>query len=165
MFIYQVMIGYKKPAYHYPKGSLKKLTRLASHGKVRSVARFILKDLSMKKQVIIEVGKVIKNELKLFCSNKFDSILVETSQAALQFFTWESMWEEMAKATPFLLSILQSCMSKQAKIERLKAVICMCFAILAKFRNPRLCLVQSMMSMILLAEHASKNVSVHTSIV
>ena len=60
MFIYQVMIGYKKLAYHYPKGSLKKLTKLANHGKVRSVARFILKDLSMKKQVIIEVGKVIK---------------------------------------------------------------------------------------------------------
>ena len=73
------MISYKKPAYYYPKGSLKKLTRLASNGKVRSVVTFTLNDLSMKKQVIVEVGKLIRNELKLFCSNKFDSVLVETS--------------------------------------------------------------------------------------
>ena len=48
----QVVIGYKKPSYRYPKGSLKQLIRLASLGKVRSMVRFAIKDPSMKGQVI-----------------------------------------------------------------------------------------------------------------
>lgn len=98
------MIGYKKPTYRYPKGSLKKLTQMASGGKV---VRFAIQDLSIRNHLITEVGKVMRNELKLFCSNKYDSVvLVETSQAALEFFTWDSMWNEMSKVTPIILSLL-----------------------------------------------------------
>lgn len=42
----------------------------------------------------------------------------------------------MAKVTPSLLSLLQACITKQAIPERVKIVVCMCVAILAKFRNP-----------------------------
>lgn len=155
------MIGYKKPAYRYPKGSLKQLTRLAGHGKVKSVVKFALKDHSMKGQVIAEVGKVVNKELKLLCSNKFNSILLETSQAALEYFSWESLWLELTKRIPVFLSILRACsVKRQADPERVKPVVCMCAVILAKFRNPKACLVQCIISMILQAGHASKQVSV-----
>ncbi len=159
------MIGYKKPAYRYPKGSLKQLARLASVGKVKSVVKFALKDPSMKGQVIAEVGKIVSKELKLLCSNKFNSVLLETSQIALEYFSWESLWLEMIKATPVLLSVLQACTVKRRVYpERVKPVVCMCAAILAKFRNPKACLVQSVISMILQAGHASKQVSVASCI-
>ena len=154
------MIGYKKPAYRYPKGSLKQLTRLASQGKIRSVVRFALKDHTMKCRRIAEVGRIMSNELRLLCSSKFNSILLETSQTALKFFSWETVWQEMAKATPVILSLLQVCIPKHASLERVKPVVCMCAPILAKFRNPKLCLVQSVVSMVLQAGHASKQVSV-----
>ena len=157
----QVVICYKKPSYRYPKGSLKQLTRLASLGKVRSMVRFAIKDPSMKGQVIEEVGKVVSQELKLLCSNKFNSILLETSQTALKFFSWESLWLEMVQSTPVLLSCLKACAPKQANPERMKVVVCMCTAILAKFRNPKACLVQSVISMILQVGHTSKQVTLY----
>ena len=154
------MIDYKKPAYRYPKGSLKKLIRLACHGKVGSVVRFALKEPCMKTQVISKVGEIMKSELKLFCSKKFDSILLETSQAALEYFSWESMWLEMVKATPVIMSLFCGCLSQKANKDKLKPIICMCTAVLAKCRNPKLCLMQSIISLILLAGHASKQVSI-----
>ena len=153
------MIGYrKKPAYRYPKGSLKRIVRLACNGKVGSIVKFALKDPSMKNQVISKVGEIMRNELKVFCSKKFDSVLLESSQAALEYFSWESMWQEMAKATPVMMSLFCSCLSRRADKDKLKPVICMCTAMLAKSRNPKLNLVQAIISLILLAGHASKQV-------
>ena len=156
------MLGYRnKPAYRYPKGSLKKVVRLACNGKIGSVVKFALKDPSMKSEVISKVGDSMRKELKSFCSNTFNSVLVETSQAALEYFSWESMWQEMAKATPVIMSLFSTCLSHQADKAKLKPIICMCTAILAKSRNPKLCLVQSIISLILLAGHASKQVSIY----
>ena len=152
----QVRIGYKKPLYRYPKGALKQLARLASLGNIGSVVRFALRDTRLKSQVIAEVGKIVSNELKFLCSNKFNSVLMETSQTALEFFSWESLWLEMVKATPVLLALLQACTPKQANPKRMQPVVCMCTGILAKFRNHSACLVQSLISMILQAGYASK---------
>ena len=88
----------------------------------------------------------MKSELKLFCSKKFDLVLLETSQAALEYFSWESMWQEMAKATPVIMSLFCSCLSQKGNKDKLKPIICMCTAILAKCRNSKLCLVQSIIN-------------------
>lgn len=78
---------------------------------------------------------------------------------ALEHFTWETMWQEMAKVTPSLLSLLQACTPTQAASERVKTVVCLCTAILAKFQNSKLSLVQAVISLIMQTGHASEQVS------
>ena len=88
------------------------------------------------------------------CSDNFDSMLRYSTDVSLQNFTWESIWLEMKSKAPICLSILDGCLP-QTSI----SVTCLCFAMLAKSRNPKMSLIQSVIALILHAGHAGSQVS------
>lgn len=154
----QTVIGLKKPVYHHITGPMKKLARLVGRGNLTSIAGFVMKNLPLRAKVLKEVQKVVGNEIKAICSDKHKSIFRDKSQDLLEHFSWEPLWLELSCKAPVLLSLMKGCTPKKADPERIKPIICTCAAILMKFRNPKLCHFQAVISLLLHAGHASKQV-------
>ena len=69
------------------------------------------------------------------------------------------MWDELAVKTPTLLTILEAVFScKATGLSKIWPVTCIVVAIMAKFMNPAVNLVQSYISILLHAGHCSKQV-------
>ena len=64
----------------------------------------------------------------------------------------------VAKA-PVFLSFVKACVPKR-NAEKAKPVLCMCSAILLKYRNNKMSLVQCIISLILQAGHCGNQVSI-----
>ena len=154
----QTIIGLKKPVYHHITGPMKKLARLVGRGNLTSIAGFVIKSPALKSKVLNEIQKIVGNEIKILCSDKEKSIFRDKSQHHLENFSWEPLCSELSSKAPVLLSIMKGCTPKKADPERIKPIICTCAAILLKFRNPKLCYFQAVISLLLHAGHASKQV-------
>lgn len=109
--------------------------------------------------VLRELHRLISKEL---CSESFGPILREKSWAAFQGFTWESLWLELVEKAPIFLTFAIGCVPmKKAELgisEMAKPVLCMCAAMLLKFRNPKMSLVQRIISLIVDAGHCGTQV-------
>lgn len=111
--------------------------------------------------VLREIARLIRREIKAACSDNFASMLKDTTDVALSKFSWESIWNELTTVAPVLFSILEGCLALPRKVGiAKKPVICMIFAMLAKFRNPKMSLVQAAISLILRAGHAGSQVNI-----
>ncbi len=153
------MVHYKKPKYFKLSRSLKKLGRYVGRGKWSSIAQAVLKDEALAGRVVSGVAATIGREVKLVCSAKHESILMMKTKPALENFTWRTVWAELQQSAPTLLKVLQEALPRQKReSEAAKPVICMCASLLLKFRNPRVNVVQAVISLILQAGHASKEV-------
>ena len=156
-----------------------KFGSLVARGSKVAIADECMKIKDLKVAVINKVGKMIREEVWVLCSNKSHSILKSTDPKILKKFNCDSVITEMEKYTPTLLRILKEC-TKPLKARKKKtqqkrpqvtspnnqhAVIAMCTAILCKNRRPSMCLVQKMISLILQAGRASKQVHVQYIVV
>ena len=66
-------------------------------------------------------------------------MMCDTNDVVLMNFSWESLWLEISKKAPTLTSILCSSILDKGKSEQeKKPVICICAALLSKFRNPKI---------------------------
>ena len=113
----------------------------------------MLIDKTIRQNVLKNIRRLMKEEIKAMCSGNFDSML-RYSTVSLQNFTWESVWLEMRSKAPICLSILDGCLPQTPK-----SVTCLCFAMLAKSRNPKMSVIQSVIALILRAGHAGSQVS------
>lgn len=66
-----------------------------------------------KASIVSKVGKLIREEVRVLCSNRFDSILKSTDSKALCNFKCEMVIDEMKKWAPTLLSVLKECTKPQ----------------------------------------------------
>ena len=112
----------------------------------------------MKKENTKQVGLMVRKELQGICSDIYNSIFCEHSVASIKQFNWDTLISELEDKTPLTLHLLQNCFPHQAKSEVTYPVICMCMAILMKGRNQKMCMLQAMVSLILYAGHAGKQV-------
>ena len=133
---------------------MKKLARLVGRGNLTSIAGFVIKNPALKSKVLNEI---VGNEIKILCSDKETSIFRDKSHH-LDNFSWEPLWSELSSKAPVLLSIMKGCTPKKADLERIKHIICTCAAIPLKFCNRKLCYFQAVISLLLHAGHASKQV-------
>ena len=115
----------------------------------------------LQKNVVRGVGRILHQEFKSLCADSFPSILRDTTDVALKHFSWESLWMEILQKAPMFVSVLESCLPAKTKLDR-RPVICMCAAMLAKYRNPKMCHVQAAVSLLLHAGHAGTQVGIHT---
>ena len=92
-----------------------------------------------------------------------NSILCNQSSDALNTFTWGKLHDELAERAPLLLTLLEMCThTRKPRINR-QAVIGLCAVILLKFRFSKMSLVQKIVSLILYAGHAGKQVGIYYS--
>lgn len=161
----QVIVGYKKPRYYHMRKHLKPYAKRLGRGSLRSMVLHAVKDPLTLPAIIEGVTKIINKELKTMCSRSFDSILREKSQAAMEHFSWESVWGELLQSAPVLMAIMQGSVARRKSMElpqMAKPVLCMCASMLLKFRNPQMCYLQCVVSLILHAGHAGTQVSIFT---
>ena len=83
----------------------------------------------------------------MICSKKFNSVMRDTSDVAMEHFSWA-----FCKA-PIYLSLVVSA-TKLSK----KPVICTIAGMLANFQNPKMCFVQEVISLLLKCGHAGSQV-------
>lgn len=104
---------------------------------------------------------VRRNEVVPLSSDNHDSFLRLKSKPAIEHFTWESVWIELQKNAPILMSLLTNLIPQSKRnSEESKPPLCMCASILLKLQNPKMNLVQSMVSLVLKAGHATKQVAI-----
>ncbi len=156
----QVVVEYSKPRRFQLTPSRKKIGRLLGRGNKQSLASIVLHpdNKELQGRVVKGVGKLIQRELQSLCADSYPAMMRDTSDAALESFNWESLWIEASQKVPTLVAVLSNCMSAKSKLKK-EPVICMCVAMLAKFRNPKKCHVQAAISLLLHAAHAGTQVN------
>ena len=72
--------------------------------------------------------------------------------ASMESFTWASLWSELKQRAPLSATVMESFLpSFKEKNDNVTPVLCMCFAIILKKRNPKMNMVQSFISLTLYA--------------
>lgn len=134
---------------------VKQLTR----GSIISVARQCLKNTAARKSIIKSIGHMIRREVMTLCSESVSSVLSVKSTDAMEKFTWDALIEELQRNAPVFLQILQICTksSKHRLIDQ-NAIIGVCCSLLCRYRSQRMNLLQRVISVILYAGHANKQV-------
>ena len=122
----------------------------------------MLQNTSLRSEVISLLCKEIQKEIKSVCSDTHDSILRMTSKPALENFTWNRVWQELQLKTPLLANILNRILppSKQNK-KTVIPTLCVCASIILKLQNQKVNVVQTMISLVLKAGRATKQVCNH----
>ena len=146
----------RKTRYFHLSRSLKKLGRFVGKGNKQSIVKAVMENNHLHALVIRAVSKEVQGELKEICSDSYDTILRIKYKVALENFSWNRVWRELKSRTPTLLAILSgSCANGPVQ-----PAICTCASILMKLRNPKVNLVQAMISVVLKAGHANTQVRV-----
>ena len=157
----KVVVSYSKQSkYHYLTSSLKKLGRYVGRGKNSLIAQAAVENRTLRPKIAVKLAAhVRRHEIVPICSDNHDSLLRLKSKPAVEHFTWESVWLELQKNAPILMSLLTSLLPQSKRnSEASKLPLCMCASILLKLQNPKMNLVQSMVSLVLKAGHATKQV-------
>ena len=76
------------------------------------------------------------------CSKRINSVRQNKSAAILRQFTWDSLMKELTQHAPTLLHVLKGRTLTCRKKENQDATICLCAAILLRFRNRNMNLLQ-----------------------
>ena len=76
----------------------------------------------------------------------------------IESFTWEKLLDELKHNAPTFLGFLQTCVHTSTLRSNSEAVVGICAAIILKHRYNRMNLVQKILSLILHAGHAGKQV-------
>lgn len=122
-----------------------------------SFARYCVKNQRTKKALIKTLGRELNIEISFLCSDK-SSILYKFSKQSLMNFKFTAVTKELERKTPILYSLLRSCTKTPKPRSNADQVLVLLAGIICKNRKPQFCQVQRMISMILYAGHASKQV-------
>lgn len=58
----------------------------------------------MKTSVVFWIGRILRKEVAILCSDKVKSVLKDKSNSALKTFQWKNLDDEMIAHTPILRS-------------------------------------------------------------
>ena len=95
----------------------------------------------------------VKEEVKVICSDKTNSKLKSND---ITDFSWESIWSELQMYMPCLAIFLSEVLPDSSNDNR--RVICLIISMILKFRYPKMCLVQKVISMYLFGNSVHKKV-------
>ena len=116
-----------------------------------------LADQKTRQYTLSNIGRIVRTEIKKMST--VQSILCSQSPDDLKNFKWSDIYTELKEKAPVFLGILVSATKTRSPRSRdNQAVICICVAILLKYRFKRLSLVQKIVSLILYNGHCSKKV-------
>ena len=87
-----------------------------------------LSHLGHHKNVIVEMAKKIRHEMKDICSHKHDSILRDDNEG-VRHFSWETVWLELLDKMPTLMNLLGCLISDP---QESKPLLCLIVSMLLK---------------------------------
>ncbi len=118
-------------------------------------AKECLANEKVRSYIISKVGFTIRKEIKLMST--FQSVL-RSELPDLKNFKWDMIYNELQQKAPIFLSFLLSATHTRVKRSNRIAVICVCTAVLLKYRFRDLNMVQKILSLMFYSCHASKEV-------
>ena len=120
---------------------------------------------TLRPELVTAMCRTVGAEIKCVCSDSRNSILRMKNKTALEHFTWETVWSELEQKAPTLTAILLGLApTSKRESEHIKPALSLCASILLKLRNDKVNLVQSVISLVMKAGHASKQVCLLTQI-
>ena len=116
-----------------------------------------MKNASSRQYTIQHFHSLINKELKYLCSDRVNFILQSNS---IDSFTWKKLIDELKHYSPTLFGFLHACVKTKASSRQKNSdtVLGICAAILLKHRYFKMSLVQKILSIVLYAGHAGKQV-------
>ena len=117
-------------------------------------ASTIVKSDTTFDKLIAETARKIKLEMKKFSSDETDSLLRDTYEA-VKHFSWRTVYLEMQRHLPTLVSLLAGIIPHSDLKEPL---VCMVISQILKSRHQRMCLVQRAVSVMMYGNGCSKMV-------
>lgn len=151
---FQVHIGYQKPKSYILTPHRKRIGKAVARKSHKEIAVECMKNKFTCQHAIRLIGNKVKEEIRAISSSSV--ALVYQSKNSIK---WSKFISAVSTCAPTLLSLLTSATKTRGPRCNQSAVIGMCFALLLKHRNPKLNLVQKIISLILYAGHCSKQVA------
>ena len=152
----------KKNRYFHLTGSLKKIGKYVGRGNKRSIAAAVVQNVVLRREVVVCLCREMQREIRNICSDTHDSILRMTSKPALENFTWDRVWQELLAKSPLLAATLTGLLPASKKMHsNVIPALCVCASIILKLQNQKVNVVQTMISLVLKAGHATKQVCWH----
>ena len=127
--------------------------------------------------ILLVLGKEIEKEMTKMSAKKTNSCFRQRHLAAMQIFTWDSLVSELESNALTLHQVLKACVTVSRSLRAQKrcgskknirfhhpesaAVLGLCAAVLLRYHNHSMSLVQWILSVILHSGHAWKQVHVH----
>ena len=131
------------------------MVRKVVRGSKQAVIGDCFKDPTTRTYVIRKVQSIVHKELRSLCSNKINSVL---RRADIRNFNWDELLNEVQFHAPVFFAIIQSCVHTTSPRENRKPIIGLCTAVLLKQKFHKMCLIQKLISIVLYAGHAGKEV-------
>ena len=159
IFTAKVHVGYKRPkktGVLTPK--CKHLGKAVAHRSQKTIAVECIKDPITRKHVVRLIGKEFCKEIQFMASENAQSVLCSQSAEDLKEFKWDTLHAKLSNKAPILQSILLAATNTRVPRPNAHIVVGTCAAILLKHRNPKMSLLQKIISFVLYAGHASKQV-------
>ena len=153
-----MLIGYCKPRTYQLTPRHKKYGKILARGKRTSFAFQCMKDEESKRYILKHVGNILREELRHFCSDTFNSMLLHSDASDLKAFDYNDVLKEAKECTPVLHQLLTLCLLNTTPKRNTNAVISAIICLLAKHRRNRMNLFQKVVSLLLYGGHCSKMV-------
>ena len=131
-----------------------------ARGSRKKIALECLSDAVTRTHVLKGIGREVRQEMKVMCSEATSSILKSNKKEDLSSFSWSKLSEELSTNAPLFLSILEECTKTRLARPNRQAVVGVCAAVLLKHRFNQMSLLQKILSLILFNGCASKAVSI-----
>ncbi|XP_019862645.1 PREDICTED: uncharacterized protein LOC109591334 [Amphimedon queenslandica] len=136
--------------------SLRSLGRSVGRRSRMSIVNFVLKDKIMRRKVAIQIGKLIRKEMKVTCSVKEQSIFKDKSLSAINNFSWNSMVLDLKRTAPVMSSVLENSIDRGQKRKKVEIAMAVAASVLLHGHSERACLLQRAVSLLLYGCHAPK---------
>ena len=152
-------MGYKRPKSYLLTPRRRRIGKAVGRGSRKAIARECIKDSITLKYALGFLGNAIKKEMKALASDSSNSVLKGQNIPSMSNFGWEKVLEELNVHAPILLQLLRSVTTTKSVRPNQNAIIGMCVSLLLKHCYSKMSMMQKIVSVILYAGHASKQVS------
>ena len=134
--------------------SRKKAVKRIVRRKYNALASSVVQSEAIFSKCLIEIARKIKFEMQKFSSRETDSLLRDTHEAVKQF-SWTTVYLEMKRYIPTLITLLSEIIPSSPSKEKLLSMVA---SLILKSRHQQMCLVQRAISVMMYGNECNKHV-------
>ncbi len=129
-----------------------------ARGSKKALVEECFNDNITRSYIFDKIGRLLCEDIRNMCSDTVCSVLRNRNTKSLKEFRWSSVMEEMQTHAPYLVNIFLACTKTKVPRNNRVPMVCLCAAILFKFRYLRMNVVQKIITLILYNGHCGKQV-------
>ena len=138
--------------------SLRSLGRSPGKRRKGSIVNQVMKDATMRRMIVLQVGKMVKREVEYTCTREAGSMYGITDLKELSSFEWKTLASDMKRTMPTLFNILQKCVNANDELKK-SIVTAFIGGIIVKQNNETMAILQRLFSILLYSSHSPKQIA------